>query len=200
MKDYTEIICILDRSGSMSSVIEDAIGGFNQFLQDQKQAPGSAAMTIVQFNHRYDLVVSGVDIQEVEPLDRSTYAPTGFTSLLDAIGRTIDDVGLRLAGLSESDRPVKVIVAILTDGRENTSRDYTHERVAQMIDLQRNVYSWEFVFLSSDQQSVRDAVSLGIDPGNVMSFANSGEGHRAAYRGLSSSVMSYRVGGGSSLI
>lgn len=198
MKDYTEIVCILDRSGSMRNVINDAIGGFNQFLADQKSVPGDAVMTIVYFDDRYDLVVARQDIQQVEPIDISTYSPRGMTALYDALGRTINKVGFKLAALPESERPSRVIIATLTDGEENASKDYTEQRLREMIDHQSEVYSWEFVFLASDLGAIREAVALGINPNNMMSFEQTGDGYSDAYCSLSASIKSFRLGGDSS--
>lgn len=137
----TEIICVIDRSGSMGAIRSDAIGGFNTFLRDQQQESGTARMTLVLFDHEYEIRYDAVPLQEVEPLDTTTYVPRGTTALLDAVGRTIDDVGKRLADTDESERPAQVIIAILTDGLENASSDYSWERVSKMIEHQREKYA-----------------------------------------------------------
>jgi uncharacterized protein YegL len=118
-ENLTELVFILDRSGSMGTMAKEAIGGFNAFLEEQKKLPGEAKLTLALFDHQYSLVCNGKDIKDVEPLDDKTYVPRGTTALLDAIGRTIDDVGSRLSATTEAERPSKILVAILTDGQEN---------------------------------------------------------------------------------
>lgn len=120
--DRTEIAFILDRSGSMESCRDAAIDGFNQFLREQQQAKGSARLTLVFFDDEYVVPVSSIPIAEVVSLNRETYTTGNTTALLDAVGRTIDELGARLAAIGEPDRPGQIIVAILTDGLENASR------------------------------------------------------------------------------
>lgn len=131
--NLTEIAFILDRSGSMESIAADAIGGFNAFLQSQQQQPGSANFTLVLFDNEYDLVADGQEINKIKLLNKHTYVPRGSTALLDAIGKTIDNLGKRLSVTKEEDRPGKVIFAILTDGEENSSEFYTNDKISKMI-------------------------------------------------------------------
>ncbi len=128
-KNLTEIAFILDRSGSMSSVAQAAIAGFNSFLHDQQAAPGQARLTVVLFDDEYLVPIQSLPVDEVIPLDHTTYVPRNSTALLSAIGRTIDELGARLANLPETARPGKVIVAILTDGLENASQRETWRSV-----------------------------------------------------------------------
>ena len=121
----TEIISIVDRSGSMQSILDDAIGGFNTFLAAQQRQPGEAKLSLILFDHEYQVVQQAVDIQQVEPLNQDTYVPRGSTALLDAVGKTIDAVGERLAATAESERPSQVIISILTDGYENARQTYS---------------------------------------------------------------------------
>ncbi|MFQ5570092.1 MAG: hypothetical protein ACE5G0_10490 [Rhodothermales bacterium] len=190
--DLTEIICIIDRSGSMDSIRSDAIGGFNAFLEGQKEHPGEARLTLVLFDHEYDLVHDGLDLHKVRPLDTSTYVPRGTTALLDAIGRTIDDVGARLSRTPEPQRPGTVIVAILTDGLENASKDYTQQRISEMIEHQRQKYSWEFVFLAANQDAIQSARQLSIQAADAIAFDATGQGVRAAYASLTNTVKKKR--------
>ena len=133
-KDFNEIICILDRSGSMASVATDAIGGFNQFLKDQKELPGEASLTVVLFDNKYELLHENTPINDVPDLNFKTYVPRGMTALLDAIGKTIDETGKRLKNTPEDQRPEKVIVSILTDGFENASCKYDKSKIKEMIE------------------------------------------------------------------
>ena len=184
MKDnLSDIICILDRSGSMESVRSDAIGGFNSFLADQKQQPGQAHFTLVLFNHEYFLVHD-----HAQPLDEHTYQPQGTTALLDAVGRTIDDVGNRLHNTPEAERPSKVIVAILTDGLENASKDYSRNRIAEMIKHQQEKYSWEFIFLAANQDAIATASEISIAAKDAVSFQASPDGVRHAHAMMSQEI------------
>ncbi len=193
--NLSEIVCIVDRSGSMQTIVDDAIGGFNAFLQEQKDAPGEATLTLALFNHEYQLLHDNVDIQDVPLLNATTYRPGGMTALLDAVGRTIDAVGERLAATPERMRPAKVIVAILTDGLENSSKEYSLAKVAQMIEHQRDMYSWEFIFLAANQDAIQTAGSLSIQPKDAVSFDATGEGVYNANLRMSSEIRSRRARG-----
>jgi len=146
-KNLSEIVCIVDRSGSMATIAADAIGGFNTFLAEQKKLPGEAQFTLVLFDTEYLVPVANQPIQSVEPLTNKTFVPRGGTALLDAIGRTIATIGVRLGKTPESERPAHVIVVILTDGEENSSHEYSHSRIASMIQHQQDKYNWHFVYL-----------------------------------------------------
>ena len=186
--DLTEIAFILDRSGSMNAIVTDAIGGFNSFLGGQQSLPGTARLTLVLFDHEFTVVHNNVDIEQVPPLDERTYVPRGMTALLDAVGRTIDDMGARLAATPEAERPGKIIVAILTDGMENASRDYTYDKVAAMIRHQQQKYSWEFIFLAANQDAIAAAGALSIAPKDAIAFQATGQGVRQAHMHLSEQV------------
>ncbi|MBK8046325.1 MAG: VWA domain-containing protein [Anaerolineales bacterium] len=186
--DLTEIAYVLDRSGSMQSIASDAIGGFNSFLESQQQVPGRANFTLVLFDHEYQVVHQSVDIHQVPPLDNQTYQPRGTTALLDAIGRTIDDLGARLAAMPETERPSKVIVAILTDGLENASRDYTYLKISAMIQHQREKYSWEFIFAAANQDAFATAAKIAIPKKDAMNFAASPQGVRSAQHQLNEEI------------
>ena len=149
----TEIICVIDRSGSMAQIRDDAIGGFNTFLAEQQKLPGQAKLTLVLFDHEFQVLHDGVDIQQVRELNHQTYTPRGTTALLDAIGHSMDLVGKRLEQIPEQQRPATVVMAILTDGQENSSKGYSHDQISSMIKHQKEVYAWEFVFLAADQEA-----------------------------------------------
>lgn len=161
-KDLCELIVIIDESGSMHSVINDTIGGFNTFLETHQALPGEAKLTLVKFSTKYEIVHNGLDIQNVPKLDVFTYMPGGMTALIDAVGRTIDEVGKRLANTLEENRPEKVIVMIITDGEENSSCEYKLDQIKSKIETQTKDYSWEFIFLGADQNAWENAQSMGI--------------------------------------
>jgi len=187
-QNLTEIACVVDRSGSMASIRSDAIGGFNTFLEGQKAHPGRARLTLVLFDHEYQVVHDGKDIRAVPPLDEATYMPRGTTALLDAIGRTVDDIGARLARTPEAQRPGKVIVSILTDGLENASKDYTRERIATMIEHQRTKYGWDFIFLAANQDAIQVAAGMAIPAQDAIGYAATAAGTRAAWDDLNATV------------
>lgn len=167
----TEIAFILDRSGSMESCANAAIAGFNKFLHEQKDVPSQARFTLVLFDDQYELPYLSIPISEVVDLNHKTFEPRGGTALLDAIGRTIDELGARLAALPEAERPGQVIVAILTDGLENASQKYTWRDVAQRITHQREVYKWEFLFLGANQDAIATAAQMNIAAANAASIS-----------------------------
>jgi len=190
----TEILCVLDRSGSMRSIIKDAIGGFNSFLDTQKQIKeGEANMTIAMFDDEYDLICESKNIQEVEDFTSLTYVPRGATALNDAIAKTVITAGERFSKLPEDERPEKVICVILTDGEENRSVEYKLDDVKKLIEQQENEWNWEFVFLSSDVNAFSQGAGYGIR--NTSRVAASGRGTKLAYDAMSRVVgMSRKCG------
>lgn len=193
MKDgFTYIAVVLDRSGSMSSIRESTIGGFNKFLAEQKAVPGEALLTLAQFDDQYEIVHNALMLRDVPELTAATFVPRGYTALDDAIGRTIDALGARLAGMREQDRPSKVIVVIITDGGENASKEYKG-RAAQMIEHQRTKYSWEFVYIGANQDAVATARSYNINPNNALNYAANNAGTQQAFTSASVGMRSYRL-------
>ena len=186
------IICIIDRSGSMELIKTDAIGGFNAFLEEQKKLPGEAVLTTIQFNHEYEVIFENKPLQEVEPITEREYQPAGMTALLDAVGKTIDAAGKRLAAMPGENRPENVIVAILTDGHENASKTYSLSDVKERITHQKENYAWEFIFLGANQDAFDEAAKIGIDQKDSFQFDATKEGIKEAYFNLSSSVKKYR--------
>lgn len=193
-KDYTHISVVLDRSGSMNSIRNDTIGGFNQFLKDQQAVSGKATITLVQFDHAYKSVYDSIPIADAKPLDEQTFVPRGSTALLDAIGRTINDLGARLSEQPEDARPEKVVFVIITDGEENASHEFSLDAINQMIKTQREVYSWEFVFLGANQDAIKAAVNIGISPQAALSYAANQEGVVRSFRSASKNLSNYRGG------
>jgi len=190
-QNLTEIVCVVDRSGSMGVIQDDARGGFNQFVQDQKKVPGKAKLTLVLFDNEYIVAHDGLDIQQVPDLTPETYVPRGTTALYDAIGRAVTTVGERLANTPEHERPGKVIVVILTDGQENASQEYNKARILEMITHQREVYRWEFMYLSADAAAFADGQAIGINL-NVQFDQHQ---VKSSYAFCSSAVAQYRATG-----
>jgi uncharacterized protein YegL len=189
--DKTLIVCILDRSGSMSSVIDDAIGGFNEFLKKQKKLDDDATMTVALFDDRYELLYNNVDLQKVEKMTRAEWSPRGLTRLYDAIGKTINDVDSELKKLKKKNRPDKIIVAIVTDGFENDSREYSQSDIQKLI-KQKKKADWQFVYLAADQDAFEAGTSVGISGGNTFAYTNTSTGNKVMFDSLSNATKLYR--------
>lgn len=168
-QDYTDITVVLDRSGSMVSIREDMEGGFAEFLKEQKLQPGKCTLTLNQFDTVFENVYTGKDIRDVNSL---TIAPRGGTALIDAIGRTINETGKRLEAMPEAERPFKVVVVIVTDGEENSSREFKSEDIKAMVALQESVYKWNFIYLGANQDAFSVAGNIGVSMGKAMNFTN----------------------------
>lgn len=192
-KDHAELVCIIDRSGSMEAIRSDVIGGFNTFIESQRQVPGTASVTLVLFDNQYEVAYQNVDLKSVENLTDKTFVPRGTTALLDAVGRTINEVGARLAKTDEHDRPEKVMVCILTDGMENASKEFSRTKIHEMITHQRDNYQWEFSFLAANQDAFAEAGNLGISKDLTANFTADAAGTKRAYSTLSAHATSYRT-------
>lgn len=190
-KGLNEIIAIIDRSGSMGAVVDDAIGGLNEFIKSQQDLLGKARMTIILFDHEYKVDVDGIDIKNVKFYDNKTYVPRGTTALLDAVGRAIITVGERLDNMPDDEKPEKVIMAVLTDGQENASVEYTKPKILDMINHQRDKYSWEFIYLSADPNAFNDAGALGFNIKDIYKYDSNDT--KKGYKLYTQTVSSYRV-------
>ena len=194
-ENLTEMVFVLDRSGSMSGLAADTIGGFNELIEKQKKIEGDAYVTTVLFDHEYEVLHDHVALGEVAPLTDKEYFARGSTALLDAVGRTINAVGARLAATPEEERPEHVVFVITTDGMENASREYTAKQVREMVEHQQQKYSWQFVFLGANMDAVSEAGKLGISASHAANFAPSQRGVSMMYRMALDEVMcSARVG------
>lgn len=189
----TEIAFILDRSGSMSSMATSAIESFNTFLTDQEQAQGTARLTLVLFDDEYDVIYLSLPVYEATLLDKTTYEPRGSTALLDAIGRTIDDLNKRLSSLPEAARPGKVIVVILTDGLENSSVDETWTSISKRIRHHTREHAWEFLFLGANQDAIATAAQLHIAAKNAATYHADAIGFRSTARSISDKAKALRA-------
>ena len=189
-ENLTEMVFVLDRSGSMSGLAADTIGGFNELIEKQKKIEGDAYVTTVLFDHEYEVLHDHVALGEVAPLTDKEYFARGSTALLDAVGRTINAVGARLAATPEEERPAHVVFVITTDGMENASREYTAKQVREMVEHQQQKYSWQFVFLGANMDAVSEAWNLGISAKYAADFTPSHSGVRKMYSMALDSVMS----------
>ena len=169
-KNLTEIIFILDRSGSMHHLESDTIGGYNSFLDQQKAEEGDARVTTVLFDDRYEILHDGVDIKEVQPITKKEYFARGSTALLDAVGKTIKEVEHRQNFASVDETPNKTMVVIITDGLENASREYTLDTVKKMVTVQQEKHGWEFIFLGANIDAVKAAGGFGISADRAVNY------------------------------
>ena len=193
--DYTHIAVILDRSGSMESIRDDTIGGFNAFLNEQKQQPGKATLTLVQFDSQdpYEVIHQVKTIKEVPELTKDTYVPRATTPLLDAIGRGINDLEKWVVDMKEQDRPSKVVFVVITDGQENASREFRRDQILKMINEKEKQYGWQFVFLSADLDAINDAMDHGFQAKAAMAFDQTGVGVKNAWASVSQNIANYRA-------
>ncbi|PQJ29663.1 vWA domain-containing protein [Rubritalea profundi] len=191
--ELTEIAFILDRSGSMQSLTEAAITGFNSFLDDQLDTPGEARLTLVLFDNEYILHANRAPLKDVQKLDTLSYVPRGSTALLDTIGRTIDSIGAKLSCAPERDRPASVTIAIYTDGYENASTDYTAARIREMIKHQTEQYGWQFLFLAANEDAIATAAHYGIDESNAAQVSLNAPGMQASTMSISRKVKASRA-------
>jgi len=191
--DLTELICIIDRSGSMDGIRDDAIGGFNAFLEEQKKVPGDATLTLMLFDDEFLVVHSGTDIQQVPPLDDTTYVPRGSTALYDAIGRTINETEARLGQMPDADRPGKALVLILTDGKENASKEFDKGRIQKVL-KDHEAKGWEFIYLKAGPDAFDEASGIGISRQHYATVGPTGKGLRSGYAGSNAMATGYRSG------
>ena len=185
-----EIVAIIDSSFSMSTILNESIDGFNYFVDQQRQDNEDDTLSLVFFDSSVKEAYENKRLGDVEKLTPTTYVLGGMTALYDAVGSTIDKVGQRLANTPEHDRPEKVVVAILTDGEENSSMEYTSERVKEMINHQRDVYSWEFIFLAASEGGLKDGAKIGITGDKAIAFAATSAGTQEAYVAMAATTRS----------
>lgn len=176
----THITFLLDRSGSMRSTADDAVGGFNTLLENQKKLPGECTVSVIQFDHEYRKDYHMTPIAEIMPLTDKTFVPRGSTAYVDALARSITELGETLEAMPEEERPEIVIFAVITDGMENSSQTYRgpdgRAKVRQMIEHQREVYKWQFAFMGSDEGALEHAEEMAIPMSGRLTYANSGGG------------------------
>lgn len=196
MKDATSIVMILDKSGSMTPLRDDVIGGFNTFLNDQQAEGDNAELTLIQFDDEYNINYVCKPIAEVGSLAAVDYVPGGSTALLDAVGRAINEVGANLAKRPEEERPNKVFVGIFTDGQENASKEFNLSQIKEMIEHQQEKYSWVFQFFGSGIDAFSEAGRMGIHQ-RMVSSLDRGSIDKT-YSSASLSVRNYRRSGSAS--
>jgi uncharacterized protein YegL len=191
-KGLTELVFILDKSGSMGGLEKDTIGGYNSMLEKQKAVPGECLITTVLFDNDYELLHDRIDIRAVSPITEKEYAVGGSTALLDAIGRTIHKIGNAQMNTADDYRAEKVMFVIITDGEENSSREYSAEKVKAQIQRQKEKYDWEFIFLGANIDAVETAGRFGIAPDRAQNYHADSEGTALNFRVMSDAVATFR--------
>lgn len=191
MNNTTEIIFLLDRSGSMNGLESDTIGGFNSFIQRQCSL-GKTFLTTILFDDKYEILHNGVDASTVI-LTEKDYYTRNSTALLDAIGKAITDVSFRLSHLDKENYPGKVIFVITTDGLENSSTEFTYGQVKRMIERQKELYNWEFIFMGANIDVIKESQKLGIHPSMAFKFQTSFQGTRQMYEKVDHVVSELRL-------
>ena len=185
--DLTDVTLVIDRSGSMQAIREDAEGGVNAFIVEQAKQPGEALLTLVQFDTEYEFVHRAAPIKQVPAYK---LLPRGNTALLDAVGRAINETGERLAKIAEHERPGLVVFVITTDGRENSSREFSKAQVKELIERQQAKYNWHFTYLGANQDAFAEAGGIGI--GYYGTAKHAVDKVAAAWRGTSSKLARMR--------
>ena len=192
-KNLTELVFILDRSGSMAGLEKDTIGGFNAMIEKQKQEPGRALVSTVLFDNECEVIHDRVDIQKIAPMTGEEYYVRGCTALLDAVGGAIHHIGNVHKYAREEDRPEKTLFVITTDGMENASCKYSYDRVKMMIRRQQEKYGWEFIFLGANIDAAREAARFGISEERAANYHADSLGTAVIYEAMSEVVCNVRA-------
>jgi len=188
-KNKVLIVAVCDRSGSMYSILEDAIGGFDSMIKEQKKIKDKDIyLTLATFDDSYELKLSNSPLSDFTSIKDHDYNPRGATALYDAIGKTIVNVGVELDKLNENEKPSKVLFVIQTDGEENSSTEYSFDLVKELINHQTEKYNWEFIYLGSGLEEDVNTFSKSMGIFNSMAYDHSGDGMRSAYCATSSTI------------
>ncbi|KIL50700.1 hypothetical protein KP77_13200 [Jeotgalibacillus alimentarius] len=194
-KGLTELVFILDKSGSMSGLESDTIGGYNSMLEKQIMIKGDCNITTILFDHTYELLHDRMDIREVSPLKEKDYQIGGSTALLDAVGRTLHKM-INVQKVAETDaRTEKVMFVMITDGEENSSREYSAGTIKALIEQQKTEYGWEFVFLGANLDAVKTADRYGISSDRAIDYLADQRGTQLNYKVMAQAVASFREAG-----
>lgn len=191
-KNLTELVFILDKSGSMGGLVSDTIGGYNAMLEKQQAVDGECHITTALFDDTYELLHDRIDIRAVRPITTNEYFVGGSTALLDAIGMTIQKIANAQKHTAEEYRAEKVIFIIITDGLENASRSYSSDMVKALIERQKTIYGWEFIFLGANIDSVRTARNIGIQPDRAVDYVADSAGVKLKYAAMNNAVAEFR--------
>jgi uncharacterized protein YegL len=194
-KGYTEIVYILDRSGSMSGLESDTIGGFNSMMEKQKKTGEKALVSTVLFDDECEVIHDRIPIEKIEKMTDKQYYVRGCTALLDAVGGAIHHIGNVHKYAREEDRPEKTIFVITTDGMENASRNYSREKIEKMVKKQQKKYGWEFIFIGANIDAYAEAQKFGIRRDRAVNYVHDSRGTGIVYEGVSKAVCSVMMAG-----
>ena len=189
----TELVFILDRSGSMSGLEEDTIGGFNSMMAKQKKEEGEAYVSTVLFDDQCEVLHDRVPMDRVPAMTDKEYYVRGCTALLDAVGGAIHHIANVHKYAREEDRPEKTLFVITTDGMENASKHYSHEKVQAMIKKEQEEYGWEFIFIGANIDAVQEAKRFGIRKERAVNYVHDEMGTEAVYRSVNKAVCAFRT-------
>ena len=191
-KNLTEIVFILDRSGSMAGLEEDTIGGFNAMIEKQKGEPGEAIISTVLFDNECEVIHDRLTLDRIPKLTEKEYYVRGCTALLDAVGGAIHHIGNVHKYAREEDRPEKTLFVITTDGMENSSNSYTYDKVKTMIERQKEKYGWEFLFLGANIDAAQEAARFGINADRAANYHADTLGTEVIYEAVSEAICQVR--------
>lgn len=191
--NLTELVFILDKSGSMSGLESDTIGGYNALLKKQKEEPGEAIVTTVLFDDNVELLHDRINVKGIRPITEKEYFVGGCTALLDAIGKTINKIGNVQRNTNEQQRADKVMFVITTDGMENASNEYNYEKIKKMVGWQKEEYGWEFIFIGANIDAIATAAKFGISSDRAANYNADGKGTRLNYEAVSRVVSELRA-------
>lgn len=191
--NISELVFILDKSGSMSGLESDTIGGYNAMLKKQQQQPGEAIVTTVLFDDNYELLHDRINIKGIRPITEKEYFVGGCTALLDAIGKTIHKIGNAQKHTGEEQQADKVMFVITTDGMENASKEYSYDKIKAMVEHQKEKYGWEFIFLGANIDAIAAAASFGISANRAANYNPDGVGTKLNYEAVSDAVSELRA-------
>lgn len=194
-KELTELVFILDRSGSMAGLESDAISSFNSMLQKQQQEPGEAIVTTALFNDEYELLHDRSDLKDIRSLTAREYYARGNTALLDAIGKTIRKIAAAHRQTDGDEIAAKVIVVIITDGKENASLEYSSHIIKTMVEEQKRLYGWEFIFLGANLDAIAAAARIGISADHAADYCADSAGIRLSFEAVNEAISDLRAGG-----
>ncbi|MBR2309239.1 MAG: hypothetical protein IKA47_01725 [Oscillospiraceae bacterium] len=191
-KNLTELVFILDRSGSMAGLEKDTIGGFNSMIEKQKKEDGEALISTVLFDHESIVIHDRIPLQDMQPMTEKEYFVRGCTALLDAVGCAIHHIGNVHKYIREEDRPEKTLFVITTDGMENASHQYSYDKLKAMIEERKEKQGWEFIFLGANIDAAKEAARFGIDPDRAADYHADTLGTGAVYEAMSDAVCCMR--------
>ena len=193
-KNLTELVFILDRSGSMTGLESDTIGGYNAMLEKQRKEEGEAFVTTILFDDEYEILHNRVNIKRVNPITDREYYVRGMTALLDAVGKTINKTVKAIIKSDEDEQPSNVLFVIITDGMENASREFSYKKIKQMIEHEKEKYSWEFIFLGANIDAIATAAKFGIDEDKASNYHADSLGTMLNFESVSDAVSNFRAG------